>query len=60
MSYEIRNENGTNVGYIDVNGRQACIVYDPAAKPAGPFETEQLLEAYLLHVHAELEALPPI
>ena len=64
MSYTIKKENyppfgEVPVGYIDVNGRQACIVYDPAAKPAGPFETEQLLEAYLLHVHAELEALPP-
>ena len=64
MSYTIKKENyppfgEVPVGYIDVNGRQACIVYDPAAKPAAPFETEQLLEAYLLHVHAELDALPP-
>lgn len=60
MSYEIRNEDGTNVGYIDVNGRQACILYDPKSSPMRPFEKIEDLEAYVQSVHVELEAMPAI
>lgn len=59
MSYEIKNENGTNVGYIDVNGRQACIVYDPNSNPLKPFEKVEDLEAYVQEVHSHLEAMEP-
>lgn len=59
MSYEIRNENGINVGYIDVNGRQACIVYDPNSNPLKPFESLSDLEAYVQEVHAQLEIMEP-
>lgn len=64
MSYTIKKENyppfgEVNAGYIDINGRQACIVYDPNSNPMRPFYTEQELEAYLISVHAEMEALPP-
>lgn len=58
MSYEIKNENGTNVGYIDVNGRQACIIYDPNSNPLRPFENIEDLDTYLQSVHAKLEAMP--
>lgn len=58
MSYEIKNENGINVGYIDVNGRQACIMYDPNSNPLRPFVTTEDLEAYVQEVHAKFEAMP--
>ena len=48
-----------NVGYIAVNGREACIVFDPNSNPIKPFENLADLEAYLQHVEAELAALPP-
>lgn len=57
MSYEIKNENGINVGYIDVNGRKACIVYDPNL--LRPFEKIDDLEAYVQEVHAQLEGMEP-
>ena len=60
MSYEIKNEDGISVGYIDINGRQACILYDPESNPMRPFEKIEDLEAYVQSVHAELEALPAI
>lgn len=60
MSYEIKNEDGINVGYIDVNGRQVCIIYDPESNPMIPFEKIEDLEAYIRSVHAELEAMPAI
>ena len=60
MSYEIKNEDGTNVGYIDVNGRQACIIYDPESNPMRPFERIEDLEAYVQSVHASLESMPAI
>ena len=56
--YEIKNEDGINVGYIDVNGRQACIVYDPNSNPLRPFENVEDLDTYLQSVHAKLEAMP--
>lgn len=59
MSYEIKNENGINVGYIDVNGRQACIVYDPNSNPLQPFEQLADLESYVQGVHSQLEAMEP-
>lgn len=59
MSYEIKNENGINVGYIDVNGRQACIVYDPNSNPLKPFEKVEDLELYIQEVHSQLEAMEP-
>lgn len=60
MGYEIRNENGINVGYIDVNGRQTCIVYDPNSNPLEPFEKVEYLEKYVQAVHEQLEAMPII
>ena len=57
--YEIKNENGINVGYIDVNGRQACIVYDPHSNPLKPFESLSDLEAYVQEAHAQLEEMEP-
>lgn len=56
--YEIKNEDGTNVGYIDVNGRKACIIYDPNSNPLRPFENVEDLVAYVQTVHSEYEAMP--
>ena len=65
MSYTITKENyppfgEVPVGYIDVNGRQACIVYDPSSYPMVPFKTEQDMEPYLISVHTEFENMPPV
>lgn len=60
MTWEIKQENGINVGYIDVNGRQACIVYDPNSNPLKPFEKVEDLEVYVQEVHSQLEGMEPL
>lgn len=65
MSYEIKEEEYgsfgvVNVGYISVNGRDACIIFDPDSNPIAPFKNIDLLEAYLIDVHGKLEAMPVI
>ena len=49
-----------NVGYIAVNGREACIVFDPNSNPMKPFENLADLEAYLQQVEVELATMPPV